>query len=570
LADIPDDSTTTATLTLGVNFHGRIETAGDEDWIAVVLQAGTVYNFSLASSGLTPLADPLLSILDGAGNILAVDDDSGNGLNAHISGFTVTQTGTYYLSASSAVDTDTGQYRLTGAIATPPSFLDSIDWGTEVARTEIKIYFAAAGESFDGETSQGWNAYERAQAMLAFQQYASVCNLTFTATATESEADFRLLTDLSSDTLGYFNPPGATNEGVGVFSRIGDGWDEGGGGALEKGGYGFLTLVHEIGHGLGLAHPHDRGGDSTKWEGVTSAFGSYGTFDLNQGIYSVMSYNDGWQLHPAGETPSQTFGYLGGPMAFDVAAMQDKYGANADFHAGNDVYALPTVNAAGTFFTCIWDGGGTDTISFAGLAAATIDLRAAHLEYAEGSGGYISFAKNIFGGFTIAHGVVIENALGGDGADRVTGNDASNELRGRGGRDVLKGGAGDDLLIGGRSADRLEGGLGGDTMKGQAGADSLLWTSFADSGVGPGHRDRVADFRSGQDVLDFSGIVTSAVDGALVWLDQAAFDGTAGCLRWKAVQNGVLLLADADGLDGADFQILLIGVNTLLQSDVIL
>ena len=34
-------------------------------------------------------------------------------------------------------------------------------------------------------------------------------------------------------------------------------------------------------------------------------------------------------------------------MAFDIAAIQDKYGVNEDYATGNDIYVLKDVNAAG-------------------------------------------------------------------------------------------------------------------------------------------------------------------------------------------------------------------------------
>ena len=49
-------------------------------------------------------------------------------------------------------------------------------------------------------------------------------------------------------------------------------------------------------------------------------------------------------------------------------------------------------------------------------------------------------------GFTVAHGVVIENATGGTGRDTITGNAAANTLLGGMGADTLTGGAGDDRL----------------------------------------------------------------------------------------------------------------------------
>ena len=68
---------------------------------------------------------------------------------------------------------------------------------------------------------------------------------------------------------------------------------------IEKAGFG-----KEFGHGLGMAHPHDNGGSSEVMQRVTSEFGSYGLYGLNQGVYTTMSYNDGWQLSPSGLTPS--------------------------------------------------------------------------------------------------------------------------------------------------------------------------------------------------------------------------------------------------------------------------
>ena len=61
------------------------------------------------------------------------------------------------------------------------------------------------------------------------------------------------------------------------------------------------------------------------WEGVSSPFDSLGTFDLNQGVYSVMSYNDGWQLNPDGLPTDALSGYEGTMMAFDIALLQQKY-----------------------------------------------------------------------------------------------------------------------------------------------------------------------------------------------------------------------------------------------------
>ena len=71
---------------------------------------------------------------------------------------------------------------------------------------------------------------------------------------------------------------------------------------------------------------------------------------------------------------------------------------------------------------------------------ARIDLTAATLDYTPTGGGVVSFlynedhlhphAEQVKGGFTIANGVVIENATGGDGNDVLIGNSAANVLTG--------------------------------------------------------------------------------------------------------------------------------------------
>lgn len=84
-------------------------------------------------------------------------------------------------------------------------------------------------------------------------------------------------------------------------------------------------------------------------------------------------------------------------------------------------------------------------------------------------------AKSRFGGlsaFTIAADTIIENAVTGDGNDRITGNDADNQLHGMRGNDTIIGGKGDDLLYGGTGDDTLEGGAGKDTLDGGDGFDT--------------------------------------------------------------------------------------------------
>jgi len=428
--------------------------------------------------------------------------------------------------------------------AAQPNFLDSIDWGTKLASTDVKVYFAGAGEVIANKTSVGWNTYEQKQAMLAFKQFENVTDLHFTITSDLAQADLKLVNKQSAGFLGEFNPPGTRNAGVGVFNHTGTGWDydQPGKGGLEKGGYGFITLIHEFGHAMGLAHPHDDGGSSTVWQGVSSPFDDLGALDLNQGIYTTMTYNDGWQTNPDGQNSNHKYGWQGTMMAFDVAVLQEKYGVNATFAQGNTTYTLAGANKSGTYWSCIWDTGGQDKISFGGALAATIDLRAATLDYSANAGGFVSHARGIFGGYTIAHGVVIEDAWGGSGNDLITGNDAANHLRGGGGADTLTGGAG---------------------------ADVFEYVGLTDSGTALNAWDIITDFVTG-DLIDLSAIdamINQTANDAFQWIDHQRFHGNEGELRWKSVASGVIVLGDYDGDRTADFKIVVQGVSSLSDVD---
>nr|WP_246728452.1 calcium-binding protein [Microvirga terricola] len=186
-----------------------------------------------------------------------------------------------------------------------------------------------------------------------------------------------------------------------------------------------------------------------------------------------MSYNAGWDSTPY----NTTYGAQGGLGALDIAALQALYGANTTTAQGDDVYELPNANQAGTGWRCIWDTGGIDAISAAASQTdVIIDLRAATLEpHTSGAGGYASYQLDVSGGFTIAKGVVIEDAFGGSGSDYLIGNAVDNDLFGNDGADELAGLDGMDTLHGDKGNDILEGGAGSDKLDGGDGFDAASY-----------------------------------------------------------------------------------------------
>lgn len=535
--------------------------------------------------------------------------------------------GTYYINAR-AYDTDStngttgdavGDYELfvtdvTGNPTYVPYYdvdspLHSLDWGSQVDRTSrnpdgaegpritdnaftgvgsnpygiegtnvITVYFAKAGDVFVAEdpanpgltstmVAQGLQQWEVDAFMQALGLYEQVADVDFVVVDNREEADFKIITyegtpGAGASLLGRMSPPNELNEGQAEFNSGDARWTEEG---LQQGGFYFPTLLHEFGHGMGLAHPHDNGGRSSIMRGAGGGTagigGDFGDFGLSQQVFTVMSYNDGWSTSPYGQprsggitgTQVDHFGWVGTLSPLDIAVIQDKYGVNEEWATGDDTYTLKDVNAPGTFYESIWDAGGIDEIVYDGARDANIDLRPATLAYEEGGGGWVSYAFGIHGGVTIANGVTIENARSGSGNDLLTGNEAANTLSSNDGNDTLLGNGGDDRLIGGGGTDALTGG---------AGADTFVFTSLADGAVGSA-RDVVSDFTRGSDRIDLQQL------GASQFIGGRAFSGSAGEVRYAATAGLTVVELDSDGDGDADFQVELAGVAALDSQDFV-
>jgi hypothetical protein len=634
--DAPNSLATTFELEVGTNY-AYLDAAFDRDLYKVELTAGMVYTFTYnggVSSG-TDWNDEagesigVLTLLNSAGGtVVPAQVNYETGLT-----FVAQTSGTYYLQAQAYSNFAgvpgpemTGGYTIDVrevALADMDP-LESLHWdsASNVAAVDVGgvptvyVYFAPAGENFGQTeatddhppgtpmTTYGWEQHQIDAVMHALNtQYTPITGINYVITGDSSEAQFRLTTTINDDFGARFYPNDPASygslAGVGTFNLA-----SGGFGTLPEsllpGGFSYAVILHEFGHAHGVAHPHDTGGGSEIMLGVTAATGSYGLYNLNQGVYTVMSYNDAWDFHPDGPTSEHPTGAIGAVAghgwsetlgAFDIAVLQQRYGVHANA-TGDNNYVLTDDYLEASYKT-IWDSAGNDTISYAGNLDAHIDLLAATLDYSPTGGGVISFVHNepqndgnpaddyiteIKGGYTIANGVVVENATGGSGDDLLLGNSANNVLTGNDGNDTLGGRTGIDLY-------RL--GAGADT------AIISLDNSKVDTKVGSVAYDIIADFDGTTDKIDFSDLdakLGTAANDAFTWIGTNA-NKEAGNLSYKVYDsiNGAekalgieidnfsgaysgkvtVVMANVDG-GGVDYAVVLLGAPQLSAADFVL
>lgn len=304
------------------------------------------------------------------------------------------------------------------------SFPDRESWWST---NENLGYGAQSGTGEPWQIETDWlTSNDQVNFKYALQQWANVANISFTQIleTADNVGDIRVAYAKDPDelTLAWSYLPGSSVRSGDIWANTlgllnAQDWN--------PGTISFETILHEIGHTLGLKHPFynsdkpDAAILPTSLDSIIDTLMSYTYRDL-EGVEG-----NEFSFHPTT------------PMVLDIAAIQYIYGTNTGFHSGNDTYHY---SETGTYHEALWDAGGVDTILYSGAAPTSVNLNPAQGSFigqpvlVQSNG--VSVGKSV-PNIWIAKEVIIENAITGTGNDILIGNGVGNFLDGSVGIDTV-------------------------------------------------------------------------------------------------------------------------------------
>lgn len=252
------------------------------------------------------------------------------------------------------------------------------------ARTTLHYGFLGGTESYlsnaDRDGFAAMNGGQRQAVVAALDYLSSLINVQFVEDASRAHIAFG--TNRQTDSAGYAQYPMAAGLNPSVLMLDNESAGQATNTAAEladRNSYAWFTLIHELGHAMGLKHPgnYNAGGGSTPGPYLPKATDHRGT--------TVMSYRDAAGTMDVSVNGSETgYSYSGKAITpatyktLDIAALQYLYGANTGTQA-----AAVTVNDNRQNYEAIWAPQGTTLDASSTTRTNIFDLR---------PGGYSSIA----------------------------------------------------------------------------------------------------------------------------------------------------------------------------------